>query len=119
MLSCQLRAFAQPLCPSLQTACFREERDVLVNGDCQWITTLHYAFQDENHLVRDPPRGPRRYGGFSAAMSYSSAVRGRVSFQYDAELGAAMQPGVPGWGGTFWLLCGSLSVSPFWAMRKT
>lgn len=35
----------------LQTACFREERDVLVNGDCQWITTLHYAFQDENNLV--------------------------------------------------------------------
>nr|XP_044630293.1 serine/threonine-protein kinase MRCK beta isoform X2 [Equus asinus] len=33
-----------------ETACFREERDVLVNGDCQWITTLHYAFQDENYL---------------------------------------------------------------------
>ncbi|XP_051578039.1 serine/threonine-protein kinase MRCK alpha-like isoform X2 [Myxocyprinus asiaticus] len=33
-----------------ETACFREERDVLVNGDCQWITTLHYAFQDENFL---------------------------------------------------------------------
>uniref|UniRef100_A0A8D2LTZ1 Serine/threonine-protein kinase MRCK alpha n=1 Tax=Varanus komodoensis TaxID=61221 RepID=A0A8D2LTZ1_VARKO len=32
------------------TACFREERDVLVNGDNQWITTLHYAFQDENYL---------------------------------------------------------------------
>lgn len=37
---------------ALQTACFREERDVLVRGDCQWITSLHYAFQDENHLVR-------------------------------------------------------------------
>ncbi|XP_007886493.1 serine/threonine-protein kinase MRCK beta isoform X1 [Callorhinchus milii] len=33
-----------------ETACFREERDVLVNGDYQWITTLHYAFQDENYL---------------------------------------------------------------------
>nr|XP_008166389.1 serine/threonine-protein kinase MRCK beta isoform X1 [Chrysemys picta bellii] len=33
-----------------ETACFREERNVLVNGDCQWITTLHYAFQDENYL---------------------------------------------------------------------
>ncbi|KAG8544222.1 hypothetical protein GDO81_022901, partial [Engystomops pustulosus] len=32
------------------TACFREERNVLVYGDCQWITTLHYAFQDENFL---------------------------------------------------------------------
>nr|XP_020664996.1 serine/threonine-protein kinase MRCK alpha [Pogona vitticeps] len=34
-----------------ETACFREERDVLVNGDNQWITTLHYAFQDENYLL--------------------------------------------------------------------
>ncbi|CAM4572294.1 unnamed protein product [Lepidochelys olivacea] len=33
-----------------ETACFREERNVLMNGDCQWITTLHYAFQDENYL---------------------------------------------------------------------
>ncbi|XP_026085923.1 serine/threonine-protein kinase MRCK alpha-like isoform X5 [Carassius auratus] len=33
-----------------ETACFREERDVLVNGDCQWITRLHYAFQDDNFL---------------------------------------------------------------------
>lgn len=35
----------------VQTACFREERDVLVKGDSQWITTLHYAFQDDNYLV--------------------------------------------------------------------
>uniref|UniRef100_A0A671PCA0 non-specific serine/threonine protein kinase n=1 Tax=Sinocyclocheilus anshuiensis TaxID=1608454 RepID=A0A671PCA0_9TELE len=33
-----------------ETACFREERDVLVNGDCQWITRLYYAFQDDNFL---------------------------------------------------------------------
>ncbi|XP_051908622.1 serine/threonine-protein kinase MRCK beta isoform X1 [Hippocampus zosterae] len=33
-----------------ETACFREERDVLVRGDGQWITTLHFAFQDDNHL---------------------------------------------------------------------
>uniref|UniRef100_A0A5F8GAS8 Serine/threonine-protein kinase MRCK alpha n=1 Tax=Monodelphis domestica TaxID=13616 RepID=A0A5F8GAS8_MONDO len=33
-----------------ETACFREERDVLVNGDNKWITTLHYAFQDDNYL---------------------------------------------------------------------
>jgi serine/threonine-protein kinase MRCK len=31
--------------------CFREERDVLVFGDSQWITKLHYAFQDTNNLV--------------------------------------------------------------------
>lgn len=35
-----------------ETACFREERDVLVHGDKQWITNLHYAFQDETNLVR-------------------------------------------------------------------
>jgi serine/threonine-protein kinase MRCK len=33
-----------------QTACFREERDVLVFGDQDWITTLHYAFQDTTNL---------------------------------------------------------------------
>ncbi|VDK66678.1 unnamed protein product [Gongylonema pulchrum] len=32
------------------TACFREERDVLVHGDRRWITNLHYAFQDERNL---------------------------------------------------------------------
>lgn len=39
----------------VQTACFREERDVLVRGDSQWITTLHYAFQDDNYLVSTAP----------------------------------------------------------------
>jgi serine/threonine-protein kinase MRCK len=33
------------------TACFREERDVLVFGDPQWITKLYYAFQDTENLV--------------------------------------------------------------------
>ncbi|KAM8938611.1 serine/threonine-protein kinase MRCK gamma isoform 2-T2 [Pelodytes ibericus] len=33
-----------------ETACFREERDVLVKGDNQWIPSLHYAFHDENYL---------------------------------------------------------------------
>lgn len=35
----------------LQTACFQEERDVLVYGDKRWITHLHYAFQDDSNLV--------------------------------------------------------------------
>ena len=35
----------------LQTACFQEERDVLVKGDKRWITNLHYAFQDDHNLV--------------------------------------------------------------------
>lgn len=60
---CALQAFSQWTQPgflptSSQTACFREERDVLVNGDCQWITTLHYAFQDENYLVGVGPADP-------------------------------------------------------------
>lgn len=33
-----------------ETACFREERDVLVYGNRDWITNLHYAFQDETNL---------------------------------------------------------------------
>ncbi|KAM9221104.1 serine/threonine-protein kinase MRCK gamma isoform 2-T2 [Dugong dugon] len=33
-----------------ETACFREERDVLVKADSHWVTTLHYAFQDEEYL---------------------------------------------------------------------
>lgn len=33
-----------------ETACFKEERDVLVYGDRRWITNLHYAFQDESNL---------------------------------------------------------------------
>ncbi|KAE8752370.1 hypothetical protein FOCC_FOCC000842 [Frankliniella occidentalis] len=33
-----------------ETACFQEERDVLVFGDRRWITNLHFAFQDENNL---------------------------------------------------------------------
>lgn len=34
------------------TACFREERDVLITGDQQWITKLHYTFQDQDNLVK-------------------------------------------------------------------
>ncbi|KAK8751349.1 hypothetical protein OTU49_014334, partial [Cherax quadricarinatus] len=33
-----------------ETACFHEERDVLVFGDRRWITNLHYAFQDDSNL---------------------------------------------------------------------
>lgn len=37
------------------TACFRQERDVLVHGDRRWITNLHYAFQDDKNLVSLSP----------------------------------------------------------------
>ncbi|XP_072405177.1 serine/threonine-protein kinase MRCK beta isoform X2 [Chiloscyllium punctatum] len=33
-----------------ETVHFREEWDVLVNGNTRWITRLHYTFQDEHHL---------------------------------------------------------------------
>lgn len=33
-----------------ETACFQEERDVLVFGDRRWITNLHYSFQDDSNL---------------------------------------------------------------------
>jgi serine/threonine protein kinase len=33
------------------TGRFREEFEVLVAGDPQWITKLHYAFQDKDSLV--------------------------------------------------------------------
>ncbi|XP_056140886.1 myotonin-protein kinase isoform X2 [Lampris incognitus] len=32
------------------TACYQEEREVLLKGDRRWITELHYAFQDDNYL---------------------------------------------------------------------
>ena len=37
-----------------KTACYREERDILVFGDKRWITKLHYAFQDSSNLVSIP-----------------------------------------------------------------
>ncbi|KAM6907586.1 myotonin-protein kinase [Xenentodon cancila] len=33
-----------------ETACFQEEREVLLKGNRRWITQLHYAFQDNHHL---------------------------------------------------------------------
>lgn len=33
-----------------ETACYKEERDVMVFGDRTWITNLHFAFQDEKNL---------------------------------------------------------------------
>lgn len=44
-----------------ETACFREERDVLVHGDRRWITSLHYAFQDERNLVSLILRARKKY----------------------------------------------------------
>nr|XP_020477416.1 myotonin-protein kinase isoform X2 [Monopterus albus]XP_020477417.1 myotonin-protein kinase isoform X2 [Monopterus albus] len=33
-----------------ETACYQEERELLLKGDRRWITALHYAFQDDNYL---------------------------------------------------------------------
>ncbi|KAG1683509.1 Serine/threonine-protein kinase MRCK alpha [Nymphon striatum] len=35
---------------SAETACFQEERNVMVFGDRRWITDLHYSFQDQHNL---------------------------------------------------------------------
>ena len=35
----------------VDTASFREERDVLLQSDSPWITKLHFTFQDHEHLV--------------------------------------------------------------------
>lgn len=43
--------FAFFLYAYVQTACYQEEREVLLKGDRRWITELHYAFQDDNYLV--------------------------------------------------------------------
>lgn len=46
-----LLIFINEILQRAETACFREERDVLVFGDRRWITNLHYAFQDDTNLV--------------------------------------------------------------------
>ncbi|EMP25211.1 Myotonin-protein kinase [Chelonia mydas] len=56
-----------------EVSCFREERDMLVNGDKRWITQLHFAFQDENYLVPRPCITKAGYlllctGGFGLAV---------------------------------------------------
>ncbi|GLD72002.1 serine/threonine-protein kinase MRCK beta isoform X1 [Lates japonicus] len=69
-----------------ETACFREERDVLVKGDSQWITTLHYAFQDDNYLMlvsapsflRPPPHALLPLFASGGSSSSVAAVSGPV-----------------------------------------
>ncbi|MEE6525143.1 hypothetical protein FKM82_024966, partial [Ascaphus truei] len=51
-----------------ETACFQEERDVLVKGDTQWIPSLHYAFHDDQYLVTYP------FGTLSK-LSFKAAVQ--------------------------------------------
>ena len=46
LLSHELLLCIPPSLPArVQTACFMEERDVLVFGDKKWITQLHCSFQ--------------------------------------------------------------------------
>ena len=63
-------------------SCFREERDVLVNGDRRWITELHFAFQDENYLVSLRPGGTRETDlvlTLSVRLTVNQADSGRGS----------------------------------------
>lgn len=58
-----------------QVSCFREERDVLVNGDRRWITELHFAFQDENYLVSPRPGRTMETDPDPEAVSERGGVR--------------------------------------------
>lgn len=70
-------SFSASGCP--QVSCFREERDVLVNGDRRWITELHFAFQDENYLVSPRPGGHGEMDPDPEAVSERGAGSGRSS----------------------------------------
>lgn len=48
---------------------------MLVNGDCQWITTLHYAFQDDNNLVKSRFSSPFSLYLQSRRFSFTSATK--------------------------------------------
>lgn len=60
-----------------ETACFQEERDVLVFGDRRWITNLHYSFQDNTNLVSISLRKLNIYFQFlpSRTFEYPVSVR--------------------------------------------
>ena len=67
-----------------ETACFQEERDVLVFGDRRWITNLHYAFQDTTNLVS----AKIRYHPFKIILHVRNIWRqnGQVTLQISARL---------------------------------
>ena len=62
-----------------ETACFQEERDVLVFGDRRWITNLHYAFQDTTNLVSKKSFSSHHHGAeiFGVKMGKSRFKLGR------------------------------------------
>ena len=43
-----------------------------MKGDSRWVTALHYAFQDEEYLVRMPRKLEGRGGGGSLAQLCST-----------------------------------------------
>ena len=49
---------------------------MLVFGDQDWITTLHYSFQDKENLVRD---SPGRVGGGGVRRGERERKRGGES----------------------------------------
>lgn len=52
----------------VQTACYQEEREVLLKGDRRWITELHYAFQDDSYLVCFAGKAHMLYYTFQVAI---------------------------------------------------
>lgn len=72
------------------TACFREERDLLIRGDGDWITRMHCAFQDTDnlYLVLDYYPG----GDLLTLLSkFDDSFPEPMARFYCAEIGIAIQ----------------------------
>ena len=57
-----------------ETACFQEERDVLVFGDRRWITNLHYSFQDNTNLVSISACVPQLHSSIVRTLIFKFAL---------------------------------------------
>ncbi len=68
------------------TACFREERDVLVFGDPHWLTKLHYAFQDGENLVKQIKKKIFSFIYFFVLVFYHGLLFRRRSFDFIIEI---------------------------------
>ncbi|CAF1690875.1 unnamed protein product, partial [Adineta ricciae] len=67
------------------TVSFREERDILVFGDQQWITKLYYAFQDNRNLyfLMEYYRGGNL---FSLLSNHNDQFSEEITRFYTAEM---------------------------------
>lgn len=61
---------------------------MLVNGHCQWITTLHYAFQDDNNLVKSHFSSSSSLYLQSRRFSFTSTTESVLPEHFNISLGA-------------------------------